>query len=168
MLFVYFIPQVTALFLLLYIYFKFYYWNINACAKGKKKSEQDFKQIFTSLLGSFNGPGSGGPEATIRKWKRERGWCSLVYGENQKSPWHRTCISHEGTRRPLEGGKGTGCLLKRVLEAQAGEWARRVSALQGISWEEWERERERERQTDTGTQALMEQRCFNYFSVSYI
>ena len=65
--FVYFIPQVTALFLLLYIYFKFYYWNINACAKGKKKSEQDFKQIFTSLLGSFNGPGSGGPEATIRK-----------------------------------------------------------------------------------------------------
>ena len=67
MLFVYFIPQVTALFLLLYIYFKFYYWNINACAKGKKKSEQDFKQIFTSLLGSFNGPGSGGPEATIRK-----------------------------------------------------------------------------------------------------
>ena len=28
------------------------------------------------------------------------------------------------------------------------------------------REREKERKTDTGTQALMEQRCFNDFSVS--
>ena len=45
--------------------------------------------------------------------------------------------------------------------------------LQGISRRERERERERERkkekeerQTDTGTQALMEQRCFDEFSVS--
>ena len=31
---------------------------------------------------------------------------------------------------------------------------------------ERERERKKERQTDMGTQALMEQRCFNDFSVS--
>ena len=36
------------------------------------------------LLGSFNGPGFGRPEVMIRKWKRERGWYSLVYAENQK------------------------------------------------------------------------------------
>ena len=35
------------------------------------------------LLGSFNGPEPGGPESTRRKWKRERGWESLVYTENQ-------------------------------------------------------------------------------------
>ena len=47
---------------------------------------------------------------------------------------------------PSQGGnEGTGCLLERVLEAQAGEWARRVSVLQRIS--QGEREREKERKT---------------------
>ena len=46
--------------------------------------------IVWSLLGSFNEPGPGSPEATITKWKRQRGWYSLVYAENQQSPWHST------------------------------------------------------------------------------
>ena len=65
--------------------------------------ELDYK-----VLGSFNGPEPGGPESMIRKWKRERGWYSLVYAENQQSPWHRACIAHKDTRRPLERGKAQG------------------------------------------------------------
>jgi len=65
------------------------------------------------LLGSFNGPGPGGPESTIRKWKREP----------------------EGRR-------------ERERERER------------------EKERKKERKKDTGTQALMEQRCFNDLSVS--
>ena len=61
------------------------------------------------------------------------------------SPWHRTCISYEGTGRPLKGDEGTGCLLERVLEAWEGEWARRVSAFQRAS--RGEREKEKERKT---------------------
>ena len=38
--------------------------------------------------------------------------------------------------------------------------------LHGISQREREREREKERKKDMGTQALMEQRCFNDLSVS--
>ena len=45
------------------------------------------KEIFSDLLRSFNGPEPGGPESTDKKVKeRERGWYSLVYAENQKSP----------------------------------------------------------------------------------
>ena len=82
-------------------------------------------------------------------------------------------------REPSWGGEGTGCLLEGVLEAQAGGWIRRISALQIISRGEREREKERERERTKekymgkkkkekymGTQALMEQRCFNYLSVS--
>ena len=37
---------------------------------------------------------------------------------------------------PSRGDEGTECLLQRVLEAPAGEWARWVSMLQRISWRE--------------------------------
>ena len=77
---------------------------------------------------------------------------SLVYTENQESAWHRACITHEGTGRSLEG----------VLEAHAGEWAWWVSMLQIIS----QRERESEIKKYMGTQALMEQMCFNDLSMS--
>ena len=51
-------------------------------------------------------------------------------------------------------------LLERVLEAWARKQAQQASALQGINQKEREREREY-RKKDAGTQALMEQRCFN-------
>ena len=98
------------------------------------------------LLGSFNGLGPGGPEAMIRKWKRERGWYSLVYAENQWSPWHRTCVSHEGTGRPLEGGWRHRVLSRESLRSLG----RRVSksglcAPRNQPRRDTERERERER-----------------------
>ena len=109
------------------------------------------------LLGSFNGPEPCGMESTIRKWKRDRGWYPLVYAEDQLSPWHRTCIAHEGTRRPVEG----------VLEARAEKWAQQVSTLQRVSQKKREREKERERdKKDPGTEALMKHKCFNDFPMS--
>ena len=81
---------------------------------------------------------------------------SLVYTENQESAWHRACITHEGTGRSLEG----------VLEAHAGEWAWWVSMLQIIIQRERKKEWKKDRQTDLGTQALMEQMCFNDLSMS--
>ena len=57
------------------------------------------------MLRSFNGPEPGGPESTIRKERRERGWYSLVYTESQESPWHGACSVHGGLRRPFDGVK---------------------------------------------------------------
>ena len=59
--------------------------------------------------------------------------------KTNKVLWHRACVAHKGTWRPLEGSEGRGRLLERVLEAWAGEWARRVSVLQRISLRERER-----------------------------
>ena len=70
--------------------------------KNKQRWTANEMKNTVEVLGSFNGSEPGGPESTIRKWKREP-----------------------------EGG----------------------------------RERERERKKDMGTQALMEQRCFNDLSV---
>ena len=42
-----------------------------------------WERLKAGVLGSFNRLGPGGQESTIRKWKRERGWYSLVYAENQ-------------------------------------------------------------------------------------
>ena len=64
-------------------------------------------------------------------------------------PLNRACTTHEDT----------GCPLEELLEAQAGEWARRVSTLQRISW------RERERET-WGPKPLVEEGCFHDLSVS--
>ena len=63
---------------------------------------------------------------------------------------------------PSRVGEGTECLLKRVLEVPAGvsEQDRSLHSRESAG------ERERERKKDTETQALMEQRCFNDFSVS--
>ena len=71
----------------------------------------------------------------------------------------RALLCSQRPRAPSRWGKGAEHLLKRVLEAWAGKWTQRASALQGITLKK--RERERERKQDTGTKALMEQRCFN-------
>ena len=34
---------------------------------------------------------------------------------------HRACVAHEGTWRPLEGGKGAVLLVERGLETWSGE-----------------------------------------------
>ena len=60
-------------------------------------------------------------------------------------------------------GEGTGRLLERVLEArQESEQDRSLCSKESAR----ERDREKERKKDMGTQALMEQRCFNDLSVS--
>ena len=115
---------------------------------GFSSSQVWMWELDYNVLVSFNGPEPGGPESTIRKWKRERGWYSLVYAENQQSPWHRACIAHNQAT-PREG-EDTGRLLERVLEAPAGEWAHRVSTLQRIS-RRGLGGRERENKKDTGT-----------------
>ena len=110
-------------------------------------------------MGSFNGPGPGGPEGTIRKVKeRKRLILPGLRREPIKSLTQDLRLSRRHWVPSWGGGEGTGRLLERVLEAREGEWARQVSALQRIS--RGEREREKERKKDTGTQALMEQRCF--------
>ena len=50
-------------------------------------------------------------------------------------------------------GENAEHFLKRVLEARAGKWTQRASALQGISLKR-ERERERERENDKGRLSL--------------
>ena len=57
-------------------------------------------------------------------------------------------------------GEGTGRLLESLRSP-----GRRVSNA-GLYAPRNQPKREKERQTDMGTQALMEQRCFNDFSVS--
>ena len=117
------------------------------------------------VLGSFNGPGPGGPEVTISKVKeRKRMILPGLHREPIKSLTQDLRFSGRHRVPSRGGGEGTGCLLERILEAWAEEWARRVSAFQRISRGEKETERKTDRQTnrqtDTGTQALMEQRCF--------
>ena len=77
---------------------------------------------------------------------------------NKVPAWGLLCS--QSFQAPSRWGEGAGHLLERVLEARAGKWTQRASALQGISLKQIERERERERKQDTGTKALMEQRCF--------
>ena len=66
-------------------------------------------------------------------------------------------------------GEGTGRLLETVLEAQAGRVSKTglcAPRNQQKRKRETERERKEGRKKNMGTQALMEQRCFNEFSVS--
>ena len=101
------------------------------------------------VLGSFNGLGPGSPEVTIRKVKeRKRLIPSGLRREPIKSLTQHLHLSRRHwapSQGEGSGGEGTGCLLERVLEAQTGEWARWVSALQRIS--RGERERQKERKT---------------------
>ena len=97
-------------------------------------------------MGSFNGPGPGGPEGTIRKVKeRKRLILPGLRREPMKSLTQDLHLSRRHWVPSWGGGEGTGRLLERVLEAREGEWARQVSALQRIS--RGEREREKERKT---------------------
>ena len=77
---------------------------------------------------------------------------------NKAPAWGLLCSQRPQV--PSKWGDGTEHLLERVLEARAGKWTQRTSALQRNSLREREREKERERKQDTGTKALMEQRCF--------
>ena len=62
-------------------------WGLNQCTLQCRQILDPLSHHeahrYSYMLGSFSGPGPGGPEAMIRKWKRERGWYSLVYAENQ-------------------------------------------------------------------------------------
>ena len=129
--------------LCIFITHKIFPVNINLKLSSKVVSMlKVFKE--DPLLGSFNGPGPGGPEATIRKWKREKGWHSLVYAENQQSPWHRTCVSHEGTGRPLEEGWRHRAPSQESLRSPG----RRVSKDGSLRSKESAGEREKERHGD--------------------
>ena len=98
---------------------------------------------------SFNGSEPGGPELIIRKQKRQRKRL-IFFGLSRKTIKLLTQSLRRSWRHqaPSWGGQeGTVCLLERVLEAQAGESARRVSMFQRISRRERERERKKERKT---------------------
>ena len=64
---------------------------------------------------------------------------------------------------PSRCGEGAEHLLERVLEARAGKWTQRASALQRINLKKKEKEREREGKNDTGRPSFGEQGPSLYF-----
>ena len=83
--------------------------------------------VYIYILGSFNGPGPGSPEATIRKVKEiNRLILPGLCREPIKSLTQDLHLSRSHQVPSWWGGQGgggeaTGHLLKRILEAQAEE-----------------------------------------------
>ena len=103
-------------------------------------------------------------------------WVAVSFSRGSSWPRYRTQISCIAGR--FFTIRVVGPLLHWNLVAQSQWWeserwkeanipwvSQLAFLLQGISQKESEREREKERKKDTGTQALMEQRCFNQHSV---
>ena len=112
------------------------------------------------LLRSFNGPGPGGPEATIRKWKRER----LILPSLRRKPIKPSTQDLRLSRRhwvPSPGGWRHRAPSQESLRSPGRRVSQRgLCAPKNQPRRERERERKKERKKDTGTQTLMKQRCF--------
>ena len=112
---------------------------------GSQRVQHDWAHtnIDISLLRSFNGPEPGGLELTYKKVKGEKEadipW--FMQKANEAPAWGLLCSRRP--QAPSWWGKGAECLLKRVLEAWAGKWTQRASALQGSSLKKRGRERKR-------------------------
>ena len=147
--------------------------DVNPCSILKieltREKQQESVQNWTGTVGVLYWTGtwrSGGDDKKVKERKRlilpglrrkpiKSLTQDLHLSRRHRAPsrggWRQRAPSRESLRSPGRRVSKTGlCTPRNQL--------RRVR----------ERERERERQTDTGTQALLEQRCFNYFSVSYI
>ena len=85
-------------------------------------------------------------ERERKRERKKRGWYSLVYRKVNKAPAQDLLCSRR-PQAPSRCGEGAEHLLERVLEAQAGKWTQRASALQGINLKRKEKEREKERMT---------------------